>query len=315
MLQQYSTLQHSANHPNHLASLKAHQQSASSHRLNHCVCDSDACKNCDQLPLPHSYLDSASGEITLESFDGSATLNRRTIPISILLPPNHPSNQAAQMGAQSGLMPIGSPLTLTEHLSAFAANQQQTICNSIDQSSNTSVDQTTTTNSLEQNSTANRVFFIRASNEPDFIHPSNSLRSAQLRNKVQITGSGYNNGLLAGDKINEQETSPMLYLTSESTADQSYDYYKLLNRTPMFDDPYQPDSTYLGGYNGLELLASPYLHEQVANLNNNDQPKTHLDPNFEKELSLGSASVELMDGSSIEANQSLNNKTVSFQLV
>lgn len=307
---QYSTLQHSANHPNHLASLNAHQ-SSSSHRLNQCVCDSDACKNCDQLP--HSYLDSASGEITLESFDGGVTLNRRTIPISIL-PPNHPSNQANLIGQQSGLMPIGSPLTLTEHLSAFAANQQQTICNSIDQSSNTSVDQTTTTNSLEQNPTANRVFFIRASNvnEPDFMYPSNSLRSAQLRNKVQITDSG-----LFGDKINEQEANPMLYLTSQSNPDQ-YDYYKLLNRTPMFDDPYQPDSAYLTGYSGLELLASPYLHEQVANLNNNnDQPngKTHLDANFEKELSLGSASVDLMDGSQIEPNQSLNNKTVSFKLV
>ena len=308
---QYSTLQPSNNHLNHLASLNAHQ-SASTHRLNHCVCDADACKNCDQLPIPHSFLDTASGEITLESFDGGATLNRRTIPVSILLP--HSSNPVNSMGQPTGLMqPIGSPLTLTEHLSAFAANQQPTICNSIDQSSNTSVDQTTTTNSLEQNPTTNRVFFIRASNETDFMHQSNSLRSNQLRNKVQITDSGYN-GLLGSDnKIVEQDANPMLYL-SQSNQDQ-YDYYKLLNRTPIFDDPYQPDSGYLTGYNGLELLASPYLHEQVANLNNNNEQangKTHLDVDFEKELSLGSASVDLLDGSQIESNQSLNNKTVSF---
>lgn len=124
--------------------------------------------------------------------------------------------------------------------------------------------------------------------------------------------------MLGGDKIAEQEANQMLYLTAggQSNPDQ-YDYYKLLNRTPIFDDPYQPDSSYLAGYNGLELLASPYLHEQVANLNNNNEQsngKSRLDAGFEKELSLGSASVDLLDGSQIEPGQSLNNnKTVSFQ--
>lgn len=279
-----------------------------------CVCNMDACKNCNDQLISRSYLDSTSGEITLESYDGTnATLNRRTIPVSILLPSSNSSNQLTQMGNQTNLMgtSINSPLACA-HLSPFSNQQNSTICNSIDQSSNTSVDQTTTTNS-EQNSSTNRVFFIRASNEEtDFIQTnslrsnqlnqfnSNHLNSSLLRSKVQITDSGYN------DKT-EQNTNQMLYLTNQPNQDQ-YDYYKLLNRTSMFDDPYVAEANYLN-YNGLELLTNPYLHDQVANLNNNEQinGKVHLDE-FNKELSI-SSNVELLDGNAIESNQS---KTVSF---
>lgn len=290
---QYSTLQSPTNHLNHLTQ--------STHQLN-CVCDvAENCNmnsNCDQM-LPHPFMD--SGEITLEStFDGNiGTLNRRTIPISILLPPNNSSNQTNLI----------APLACG-HLLATNQQQNSTICNSIDQSSTASVDQTTTTNSLEQqNSNTNRVFFIRTSNadltNKDLMQTNALIRQSQLNlnNKVQITDSGYN------EKKN-QELDQMLYLNqamNQSNTNDQFDYYKILNRTPIFDDSYVTDLN----YNGLELLANPYLHEQVINLNNNDQinNKTHLDQ-FDKELS----NVEIMDGNSIESNQpvSLNNKTVSL---
>lgn len=300
----YSTLNHSNNHLNHHSHLTANGNQSN------CLCgNTNNCTNCDQIPS-HSFLDSTSGEITLESFDGNTTTLNRKIPVSILLP--HSSSN--QMNAQTPNLMSSmnhSPLTCG-HLSTFVNQASSTICNSIDQyqSSNTSVDQTTTTNSLEQqNTSTNRVFFIHTSNadnQPDaFVQQTSTLRPNQfnsLRTKVQITDSGY-------DK-NEPEANQMLYLTSQSNADQ-YDYYKLLNRTPLFD-AYVPESNYGLNYNGLELLTSPYLHNQV-NLNDcNENGKLQLE-SFEKELTIGS-NVELLD-SKIEPNQSVSlnsNKTVSF---
>lgn len=267
-------LQYSTNHLNHLAN--------STHQLNY-VCGADSCDNtnCDQL-LPHSFLDTTSNEITLESgFNANTTtLNRRTIPVTVL--PSTNNNQTNLIST------INSPLTCGHLLNI---NQQNsTICNSIDQNSNTSID-----DSLEQNT--NRVFFIRTSNAD---HLNQNLHT----NKVQITDTGYN------DKT-KQDLDQMLYLTAvnQPNSTDQYDYYKILNRTPIFSDSYGNEQNFNLNYNGLELLTNSYLHEQVINLNNEQINKTHLD-NFNKEIS----NVEILDNT-IESNQSVslnNNKTVSY---
>lgn len=326
---QYSTLQHQQTN-GHLTANNIQSNS----QMN-CICGNSTgiCTNnhCGQSIIQsHPFLNPTTAEITLESFDGNtATLNRRTtIPVSILLSHNSTNHQLNQMTQTPNLMmnSLNSPLTCG-HLSTFMNRHNSTILNSIDripidQSSNTSVDQTTTTNSIEQNPNKNRVFFIHTSNtdnEPTstdaFIQQTtNPILTNQfntLHSKVQITDSNYDDKMM---NKNEQETNQsMLYLKDQSNVDQ-YDYYKMLNRTPMFD-AYVSESNYELNYNGLEILTSPYLHDQVVtNLNNDcDAEKLHHLDNFEKEVTIGS-NMEQLDGK-IESNQSNNNKTVSSFLI